>query len=343
MIDWILPATDVVVAALLLLIGGNLGSFLNVVVHRLPRGESVVVGGSHCPACGASIRWHDNVPVLGWLLLRGRCRDCAAEISPRYPLVEAVGALVIGGVAAAELLSGGGTFPGGVFAGGRSGADNLLLRPDPRLIGLALFHAWLLFNLLLGAAVAADGGTLPRRWIVSVLLLTVSTVAIQDWLLPLGVRFDPWSATVTGWAGVVRGLSIAAAGMACGAILGARGPREFRDGLVLAGAALGWQSTIVIALSVPLSAWCRRRLAAAFPLESPEPPTGMAPPIDAEGMEGPAGGETPQTASSRVSARIRLGRALGAGIARSPWAAADLLVATAIHLVTWRTWVGGGI
>ena len=64
------------------------GSFLNVVVWRVPRGESVVHPPSACPACGAAVRPADNVPVLSWLLLRGRCRDCSAPISPRYPLVE---------------------------------------------------------------------------------------------------------------------------------------------------------------------------------------------------------------------------------------------------------------
>jgi len=76
--------------ALALVLGLLVGSFLNVVVWRLPRGESVVSPGSHCPACDAAIRPWDNVPVLSWLALRGRCRDCGAPISPRYPAVEAL-------------------------------------------------------------------------------------------------------------------------------------------------------------------------------------------------------------------------------------------------------------
>ncbi len=70
------------------LFGLAIGSFLNVVVWRVPRGESVVKPPSACPGCGTPIRPRDNVPVLGWLLLRGRCRDCGASISRRYPLVE---------------------------------------------------------------------------------------------------------------------------------------------------------------------------------------------------------------------------------------------------------------
>ena len=72
------------------LLGACIGSFLNVVIWRVPRGKSVADGRSHCPKCGHLIRWHDNVPVLSWLLLRARCRDCRAPISARYPAVEAL-------------------------------------------------------------------------------------------------------------------------------------------------------------------------------------------------------------------------------------------------------------
>jgi leader peptidase (prepilin peptidase)/N-methyltransferase len=71
-----------------------MGSFLNVVAFRLPRGESLMFPGSHCPSCETPIKPYDNVPVLGWLLLRGRCRACHAQISARYPIVEAVTALL---------------------------------------------------------------------------------------------------------------------------------------------------------------------------------------------------------------------------------------------------------
>ena len=73
---------------LLALVGACIGSFLNVVAWRLPRQESVVWPGSHCPNCGHAVRWHDNLPVFGWLLLQGRCRDCHWRIHVRYPLVE---------------------------------------------------------------------------------------------------------------------------------------------------------------------------------------------------------------------------------------------------------------
>lgn len=86
-------------------LGAVFGSFLNVVAYRLPRSESLVRPASRCPACATPIRPYDNIPVLSWLLLRGRCRNCSEHISARYPLVEALtAALCVGAV-----LAGGGT------------------------------------------------------------------------------------------------------------------------------------------------------------------------------------------------------------------------------------------
>jgi leader peptidase (prepilin peptidase) / N-methyltransferase len=76
------------------LAGLLIGSFLNVVAYRLPRGESLSRPGSRCPSCREPIAPYDNVPLLSWLLLRGRCRHCGAAISPRYPLVEVVTAVL---------------------------------------------------------------------------------------------------------------------------------------------------------------------------------------------------------------------------------------------------------
>ena len=82
------------VTAVAVALGLAFGSFLNVVIYRLPRGESLSHPGSRCPGCGEPIRAFDNIPVLGWLLLRGRARCCKIWISPRYPLVEALGGLL---------------------------------------------------------------------------------------------------------------------------------------------------------------------------------------------------------------------------------------------------------
>jgi len=87
--------------------GALAGSFLNVVVHRLPRRESLVRPASHCPHCGVPVKPYDNIPILSFLLLRGRCRSCSGRISPRYPLVEALtAALCVGAVLSHESAAG---------------------------------------------------------------------------------------------------------------------------------------------------------------------------------------------------------------------------------------------
>src|SRR3954466_7492484 len=82
--------------------GAVIGSFLNVVAYRLPRGESLSSPPSHCPNCGAPVKPYDNIPVLSWLLLRGRCRNCKEPISWRYPLVEAATGILCAPVVVAK-------------------------------------------------------------------------------------------------------------------------------------------------------------------------------------------------------------------------------------------------
>ncbi len=82
----------IAIGAWVVAVGAAVGSFLNVVIARVPAGESIVAPGSRCPRCGVPIRWWDNLPVISWLVLRGRCRRCGAPISPRYLLVEVLGA-----------------------------------------------------------------------------------------------------------------------------------------------------------------------------------------------------------------------------------------------------------
>ena len=85
--------------ALLALAGAAIGSFLNVLAYRLPRGESLVRPRSRCPGCGVQIAAYDNVPVVSWIVLGGRCRRCHGRISPQYPLVEALTAALFAAVA----------------------------------------------------------------------------------------------------------------------------------------------------------------------------------------------------------------------------------------------------
>jgi leader peptidase (prepilin peptidase) / N-methyltransferase len=147
------------------LLGLLLGSFLNVVVWRLPRGESLAWPGSHCPACGHAVRPRDNVPLLGWLLLRGRCRDCAAPIGLRYPLVE--------------------------LAGGLAALAAALAFPGPAAAGAAL--------LLLLALVAVFLIDLDHRLILDV--VTLPGVALGLLLCPLlgTARLDALLGAAGGW------------------------------------------------------------------------------------------------------------------------------------------------
>ena len=80
--------------AIVTFLGLVIGSFLNVVIHRVPRQQSIVSPGSRCPHCGYELRWYDNIPIVSWATLGGRCRRCRAAISIRYPIVELVTALV---------------------------------------------------------------------------------------------------------------------------------------------------------------------------------------------------------------------------------------------------------
>jgi len=157
--------TDIATLMLIVLAGcfGLLiGSHLNVVIHRVPRGESVVSPPSACPACGHHVRPYDNVPVLAWLWLRGKCRDCAAPISVRYPIVEALTGALFALVAWWALSSGG-----------------------PGLVALPAY----LYLSALGVALAfidVDVHRLPDRLVlpsyaVLSVLLTVASAAGDDW------------------------------------------------------------------------------------------------------------------------------------------------------------------
>jgi len=234
---------DATVAVAVCLLAANLGSFLNVVAYRVPRGASVAWGGSRCPSCGSPVRWHDNVPVAGWIALGGRCRDCDAAIPPRYPLVEAA-AGGIGLLATVELLSGGRTWPAGRFGNGRTGADVLLMGADWQLVLVCVAHAALLFVLLAWTLFEADRTRITRGWFLAVAagLATVAVVAGGPTTMP-------------GQAAAVA----AAAGAGMGGLLGATAASPWlRQAVVLVGTVLGWQGVVgagAIMAAVTVGRW----------------------------------------------------------------------------------------
>ena len=105
---------DVAWIIFLFAVGACVGSFLNVVIYRLPRGESIVFPGSHCPSCGRAIKWYDNIPLVSWIALCAKCRFCKARISPRYILIELATAILVAGLYVCyyilHLRQGAGTF-----------------------------------------------------------------------------------------------------------------------------------------------------------------------------------------------------------------------------------------
>ena len=133
-----------------------IGSFLTVVVHRVPRRESVSTGRSRCPSCGAQIRAIDNIPVISWILLRGRCRDCGASISVEYPLTEAgTAALFVAAAAVLEPLHvaiGGAAFLGVMLAVALIDARHRIV---PNRI---VYPALVLFAAAIAAGDLLDGG-----------------------------------------------------------------------------------------------------------------------------------------------------------------------------------------
>ena len=136
-------------------VGACVGSFLNVVVYRLPAGLSIVSPGSHCPKCQRPIRWHDNLPIFGWIFLRGRCRDCRQPISARYPLVELLTAILF-------LLVGLATFPAW---------------------GLTLYFIWLLCTLWAAALIEYDRQVVPTRLMLPAAILAIAFPLARPWLL----------------------------------------------------------------------------------------------------------------------------------------------------------------
>lgn len=242
-------------------LGAAVGSFLNVVVYRLPQGLSLVRPKSRCPACGTSIRAGDNVPVLGWLRLRGRCRACGSRISPRYPLVEATTALLFLGLAHFELFSGGANLPGSRES---SRLGFILWNLQPELAGLFFYHAALLSVLLCLALIAADGFPPPRRLIVPALLIGLLLPVLLPSLHPVvsGLPMNrlPWWSTQIGSvslslfpAGLIDGSVGLAVGAAVGLLIAGGVPNmrqaaADRRGTIaaagLVGLFLGWQAAI---------------------------------------------------------------------------------------------------
>jgi leader peptidase (prepilin peptidase)/N-methyltransferase len=242
----------VLLGAWLFYFGACVGSFLNVVVYRLPRGMNLIYPGSHCPHCGHSIRLHDNVPLFGWLLLGGRCRDCRTPISSRYFVIEFVVAMTFLNVAVFEaFVQRHSSAPPGTFSG------------RPLVTPHAAFPFWcayathvLLLTTLIGAALIDwDGFRTPRS-----LFLPILAVGLLLPLLWPEIRRLPALPARSDEPAWQAGLIDGAAGLAVGTLVGllsagcwwlgsrGRGWPKFAPVLLCAslGAVLGWQRTVLM-------------------------------------------------------------------------------------------------
>jgi leader peptidase (prepilin peptidase)/N-methyltransferase len=170
-------------------VGGCVGSFMNVVVYRLPSGQSLIRPGSRCPACHHAIRWHDNLPVLSWLWLHGRCRDCHSAISPRYPLVELLAMLLF----ASQWM------------------HDVQYRAATDELGVAVFafvwHVSLLCVLVCAALIDFDGYTTPP----SLLIFGAALPIALTLLAPASTaRVLQWEEVSRVWEAVIVGALLAA-------------------------------------------------------------------------------------------------------------------------------------
>lgn len=198
-----------VTLAFLFAFGACAGSFLNVVIYRLPSGMSVITPPSRCPKCGARLRWFDNLPIVSWLLLRGRCRCCQASISMQYPFVELICGLIVTGLAALLYL----TSPGSFWS--QVGGDWWLLNGFSG--SWPAFVCWSLMLIGLFAMLVIDARTflIPIQipiliTIICWVLWPVQAMFPSNSLLPL-----QWPIPVFGWAG-----SLAAFGGLAGILIG---------------------------------------------------------------------------------------------------------------------------
>jgi len=243
-------------------LGGCIGSFLNVVIYRVPRGRTLM-GSSYCPYCANPIRFQHNIPVIGWLLLRGRCYDCRLPISPRYPIVEALVGTVFFTLAVVELFSGGRNLPirppNHYF-----GVEWIVFDPQWDLIRLYAWHCWALCVLLSWAFMWYDRQRVPASYVLLICAMAGAAV-----LLDPKLEIVPWRVGyVISSQPRLEALFRALCGTGLGIVTGGFAWSMYRDpaseestitaalrgamSYALVGAAVGWQALLSVALLTPV-------------------------------------------------------------------------------------------
>jgi len=245
---WVMELlASVFLYAWLFCVGACVGSFLNVVIYRLPRGKSLVHPGSLCPHCGHAIRLADNIPILSWLVLGGRCRDCKGPISSRYVFVELAVAIIFLGVALVETKLTGG------FPRRNWDATRWLITPLDTLPFWSAYalHVVLLATLLGAALIDYDGFQTPGSLFLPVIIAALALSALWPALFqnqafihgPQTGGSRDLSASLAGWGvGLMVGAAVGGIWM-----LASRHswPRFAPAGLfVAAGVVMGWEKVL---------------------------------------------------------------------------------------------------
>ncbi len=241
--------------------GATVGSFLNVVAYRLPLGLNLSLPGSFCPRCSHPIRLYDNIPIVSWLALRGRCRDCGGRISPRYFVVELVTASAFLLVLTSELF---------LPPGSLGFATRRALTPFDGVPFWAMYatHVVVVCTLIAAVLMRADSSFIPARlfWPALALALIVPLIWPQVRSVP-GFAYEGASDWMIG---LIDGLLGLAMGLAVGSLASVPAQRKAwqpRAVIALAaclGAVLGWQRAAIWFLVVLLCCDVAARIMKSF-------------------------------------------------------------------------------
>lgn len=244
--------------------GATIGSFLNVVAYRMPMGLTIVSKPSRCPYCETPILFRHNMPIFGWLALRGRCNACRLPISIRYPLVEVIVGALFFILVWRELVSGGANLPI-EFHNARPGIMWNVLSPNWRLIGLYFFHAFLIGVLATIALIKLDRLRIPAKLGWFAIIVAVACRAIWPslnviaWWSPSAVAIGfpaPWGRIFDPLIGLVVGALV---GWATHHIIETHRwtrSNSSQSGVIaitsIVGACLGWQIVVPFLVTASL-------------------------------------------------------------------------------------------
>lgn len=222
-----------IVGAGLFAIGTVVGSFVNVCVHRIPWQKSLVWPGSRCPKCLAEIAARDNIPILGWLLLRGKCRNCGARIAPRYPIVEALVGLLFLAAYVVDVLYGPRTYWGDVPVSS---------------LGTWFYHAVLIALLVAATFIDYDTMTIPDQITVTGMIIGIGLGCAFPEIRPIpAVARTHWEGFWVGLTGLLVGGGLTWSARTLGSLALRREAMGFGDVTLMAmiGSFLGWQMAIL--------------------------------------------------------------------------------------------------